>query len=508
MSRYIQHSNQPPTNLDAVAEDIKTALMVAVSQCYSQTQHFSGTVYTGLAGRVLMKYYLSSLPLPHEELNARTSLWSVQDLRAGGDRDIVLILESTPERTWKVHDASRIAFLETNVGVAALGLCRALEGSEDLLKHWERCAQLLQQALEHVYAEARSLGGGEDGCEILYGRAGFLYALLLVRKTVIRVRGGSDPALPPPLVQSAEGLVADDSIRAVVSDIVRCGEIGARRYATRLASAGSADNTAGPPLMWSWFDTRYLGAAHGVAGILQVLWSCPAAVIAPYLPRMLETVQWLLGRQDSTGNWPAEVSISLNQVQENELIQWCHGAPGMVILLSNILQWSRAHTQHAHVLDPALHETLATSLRAGTQLVYQHGLLRKGLGLCHGVAGSVYTLLAASDALDLDVDSGQDVGTQWQYLRWAIHLAHLATNHTLLVARGEMGVPDHPLSLYEGLAGMCCAWALVLCRISRLQLRSGDGDAVAGKRAVVMGSGHGMPGYDGLGWEGGVYRLN
>ena len=42
-----------------------------------------------------------------------------------------------------------------------------------------------------------------------------------------------------------------------------------------------------------------------------------------------------------------------------------------------------------------------SALRAvdrAANLVYRHGLLRKGLGACHGTAGSVFALLAAARA--------------------------------------------------------------------------------------------------------------
>ena len=119
------------------------------------------------------------------------------------------------------------------------------------------------------------------------------------------------------------------------------------------------------------------------------------------------------------------------------------------------------------------------SLRRGADIIYERGLLRKGVGLCHGVGGSVYALLAASDALDSPTDT--------PYLKKAIHLAYLATFNDNFVAEGAMNIPDNPWSLYEGLAGMCCAWADVLARIA------GPGYV---KREAASGSG--MPGYDDL----------
>lgn len=115
--------------------------------------------------------------------------------------------------------------------------------------------------------------------------------------------------------------------------------------------------------------------------------------------------------------------------------------------------------------------------------MYERGLLRKGVGLCHGVSGSVYALLAVSDVLDTRNNTNRDESpescTTW-FMR-AAHLAQLATAYEKLTSKGEMRVPDRPYSLYEGAAGMCCAWAEVLRRITGME-----------------GSGRGMPGYDDL----------
>jgi Lanthionine synthetase C-like protein len=115
--------------------------------------------------------------------------------------------------------------------------------------------------------------------------------------------------------------------------------------------------------------------------------------------------------------------------------------------------------------------------------VYRHGLLRKGVGICHGVAGSVYALLAVSDILDHHSTNPAkpDQTPSKKYLLRAVHLAHLATSHETLTANGEMATPDRPWSLYEGTAGMCCAWAEVLLRLE-------------GKRSLYRG----MPGFDDL----------
>ena len=103
--------------------------------------------------------------------------------------------------------------------------------------------------------------------------------------------------------------------------------------------------------------------------------------------------------------------------------------------------------------DPIV-KAARSALTRGGELVYARGLLHKGVGLCHGISGSVYSLLAVADVLD------DHMHEEW-FMR-AIHLAHLACAYEKLTSEGKMGTPDKPYSLYEGVAGMCCAWADVL----------------------------------------------
>jgi len=100
-------------------------------------------------------------------------------------------------------------------------------------------------------------------------------------------------------------------------------------------------------------------------------------------------------------------------------------------------------------------------MQAGADLIYRKGFLWKGVGLCHGVGGSVYALLAVSEILDPSGDFDQTDS----YLLHATELAHLATTYQSLTNSGEMSMPDHPRSLYEGVAGICCAWGTVLHKL-------------------------------------------
>jgi len=63
-------------------------------------------------------------------------------------------------------------------------------------------------------------------------------------------------------------------------------------------------------------------------------------------------------------------------------VHWCHGAPG----ISHLMLYAHG------VLGQDTDKYLVAARKAG-EVVWQRGLLKKGPGLCHGVAGNGYTFL-------------------------------------------------------------------------------------------------------------------
>ena len=97
--------------------------------------------------------------------------------------------------------------------------------------------------LENFYNTPEVLEAPATPDELLYGRAGCLYALLFIKQ-----HGGN---------------VNEDLISALANAIVRSGR--------KLAEELRQKNSATPPLMYEWHGKKYLAAAHGVAGILYLL---------------------------------------------------------------------------------------------------------------------------------------------------------------------------------------------------------------------------------------------
>jgi hypothetical protein len=112
-------------------------------------------------------------------------------------------------------------------------------------------------------------------------------------------------------------------------------------------------------------EARYLGPAHGFAGNVHAL---RGVVPDDELRSWIESVFRAHAVWDGDAvNWPPILD------SEADRVQWCHGAPGVVSTLGDLLP-----------------EDL---LLAGAETTWRNGPLDKGPGLCHGTAGNGYALL-------------------------------------------------------------------------------------------------------------------
>ncbi|CAI2171786.1 4884_t:CDS:2 [Funneliformis geosporum] len=214
--------------------------------------------------------------------------------------------------------------------------------------------------------------------ELLYGRAGYLYAERLMSGLI-------DPKKEPPTSQ-----IVSSVIESIIED-------GKRTAINRNAT----DYT---PLFWTWQDLPYVGAAHGFAGILTMLLQFPEQC-QEHLGLIKNTTDFILfkSRQED-GNWPY-ILFEPN----NNLVQFCHGAPGIFFLAC---------------------------------YVYLHGKTRKGVGLCHGVAGNAYPFLSV-----------YILTKDHKYLRNALEYAEICAQWEEKTEQGEFSNTDKPWSVFEGIGG-------------------------------------------------------
>ncbi|TFK70851.1 hypothetical protein BDN72DRAFT_765824 [Pluteus cervinus] len=504
-------------------------------------------------------------PLSSDSSETPPELFDPLQLQLEADKNLSAALTNARSTSASLdYTQTHVGFLATEVGLCTLVLLRALEGylyrptrtspcpstnlnyskpsassspqteptaKTTLQNNLQRCAKVLADTFQNaINVDAHlsrqntdGLIANDDGSEVLYGRAGLLYALLLLRQGLERRMVQNSPGSTAPTSESGDTrsesdrdlerfvgtLTSDGYLLEIVKSIIKRGEYGASLYTSEFRRSGTATRASLdslPSLMWSWHGKRYLGAAHGVAGILHILLLCPTAVISPYTTAILQTAKWLISCQDSMGNWPTKAPGAKSQRRsrhketsdENELVHWCHGAPGILHFLCKLYQKSQTNST-LFPLSQDASQSLLRCIKRGANLVYERGFLRKGVGLCHGLAGSIYTLLAVSDGGESNQDGARD--SESLYFRYALHLAYLGCQYERLTEEGEMDTPDRPLSLYEGLAGMCCAWAEVLRRLDfdERGARSRDQNSSSSRPVGFMTTRRmGIPGFDNL----------
>ena len=278
----------------------------------------------------------------------------------------------------------RISFLCGDPGPLAMGLVvDHLRGRGVDRELHSKLLQICEKAKE-----------GDFPDELLYGRAGLLYSLLFVRRHC-----------HPDIV------IGHEHVREVVQSILRRGEEFSKRVGSEL------------PLMYEWHEKQYIGAAHGVAGILFMLLQAKEFLTEEELNRLVKpSVDALARWRFPSGNFHSSVGST-----SDRLVQWCHGSPGVVHLF---LKASEVFPKDA---DKYLSVT-----RSSSEVIWTRGLLRKGYGLCHGAAGNAYAFLALHEITGDDED-----------LRRGLEFANWCCDY----GRHGASIPDEPYSLLNGLAG-------------------------------------------------------
>ncbi|CAB1328958.1 unnamed protein product [Coregonus sp. 'balchen'] len=115
-------------------------------------------------------------------------------------------------------------------------------------------------------------------------------------------------------------------------------------------------------------------AAHGLSSVLQMLLCYQEVLSGADRDLVWQSVDFLMNQEQ---NCNCSAKLGAMTERENELVHWCHGAPGVAYLFAKAYLINRKP------------QYLDTCIRSG-ELVWQKGLLKKGPGICHGVAGSAY----------------------------------------------------------------------------------------------------------------------
>jgi hypothetical protein len=221
----------------------------------------------------------------------------------------------------------------------------------------------------------RVLGMPREECEVLYGRCGFLQALLACQE-----------------YQKFKNidLIRHDACKAIISQVYEEGLRVSQQ--TKEESQGRLNF----PLCWRWHGKIYLGAAHGVSGILYtlLLFHTQLQEISGGhgLDLVWRTVQYMVDNFSfASGNLQSSASTKSSShfaSSRDRLVQWCHGAPGLVHLVCLCTR-----------IYPTNVEWCLEAAERACEVIWERGLLRKGLGLCHGISGSAYCFTTLARAL-------------------------------------------------------------------------------------------------------------
>ncbi|XP_018334169.1 lanC-like protein 3 homolog [Agrilus planipennis] len=322
-------------------------------------------VYLGTAGVSYMFYHISKIP---------TFIDQKDVLLKSGLEYLKPALKVALKCAPRTKDVP--AFILGNSGIYAVAsvLFNALGNEKECLRYKE-----LFNKAGNIVKEKRFLECGSD--ELFVGRAGYICGAIWLSKAL-------------------NTSVPQQDLHEICSVMVASG----REYSQRHKSPS--------PLMYAYYNVEYLG----------FLDANPKDALA-----IKQSIDFLLSLQDSEGNFPAamdEVHLS-----KNELLHWCHGAPGIIYLMAKAyLTWNDV-------------KYLNSCIKMA-DIVWKKGLLKKGPGICHGVAGNGYVFLLM-----------YRLTNEHKYLHKALSFVNFLENDKF---KREARIPDHPYSLYEGIAGTAC----------------------------------------------------
>ena len=95
--------------------------------------------------------------------------------------------------------------------------------------------------------------------------------------------------------------------------------------------------------MFEWYGERHWGAAHGLAGIMHVLMETDLK--PDERADVKNTLLCMIKNCFPSGNYPAS-----EEDRRDLLVHWCHGAPGVALMLVKAYEVIEVSTFHCPVL--------------------------------------------------------------------------------------------------------------------------------------------------------------
>ena len=237
--------------------------------------------------------------------------------------------------------------------------------------------------------------------EVLYGKVGYIQMMLFL--------------LDHGILDSIDQQHIQLTISSVLDSIISDGE--------------QLEHNIDSPLMWQWHGKFYLGHAHGLSGILSIILRCRWYLNdSRLICKIRQTIEYCMKQCYPSGNYKSSI-----ESDNDRLVQWCHGSTSLALLCIEAYQ----HFSDDKHLQCAVNQS---------NIIWERGLLNKGVGLCHGISGNAAVFLHL-----------YQITNNKLYLRRAEYFMEFGLNSQY--TNELFSQPDDPYSLYNGIGGA----VLVMC---------------------------------------------
>ena len=269
--------------------------------------------------------------------------------------------------------------------------------------------------------------------ELLYGIAGYLYSLLFLKKYLVSIKQSKS--------FENEEKILDNTIIDIFRDLIKKG--------INCMKKNNWNECLLYPFPINSDDSYcYLGAAHGLIGVIYML-LCTIKFYPTLLSDkkieidkkfgnletfLLKNLNYIKSKQINNGNFPDDVKGE----DYDDKVHFCHGCVGAV---------------HLFLLAEELfpNNDFDKVAKNCNRCLWERGILYKGNGVCHGMSGTCYALMK------LYINSNDNL-----YLKEAACIASATFDKKIqsLVSdycdpqRKRRGIPDTPFSLMEGDGGL------------------------------------------------------
>ncbi|KAI9597226.1 hypothetical protein BDF19DRAFT_412210 [Syncephalis fuscata] len=382
--------------------------LLAESPPNEQDRHVD--VYTGMAGLAQLFLHIHELDASFKVALPQKPARSALEL-AGAYIDVACRWMDATRPS--VKELRHCGFLCTEIGIRAVAAV--------VYQRQERADEAAKQ-LQLLLSFSVATNMSDTPSELLYGRAGYLYALGYVQSKLV-----ADPTTTNKLKELLSHIdpLIDTTYEAILKD--------GRQTAKDLKM------TRKTPLLWQWHKKVYLGAAHGMAGILTVLMLWPERA-RKYTAELKAAINFLLfatkspieptttTEQANLFNWPSSIDTPKS---DSHSVRW---------LLAVWIWYSFVMVHQVFLFVPS---SLLEVAGYAAETAWYAGIGHKGVGLCHGVSGNAY-LQAILYRMTSKVD----------YAARVKELVQVCANWEQLTQAGQFRVPDRPWSVWEGLGGV------------------------------------------------------